>query len=77
MRGLEEIELLPDELEALKLYEVDKLDQITAAQKMSISQPTFTRLLGKAVSKISHAIIHGKAIKINTVDKLCCGKHSL
>jgi len=60
----EEIVLLPDELEALKLYEVDGLDQTQAAEKMNISQPTFARLLGSANKKIAEAIIKGKAIRI-------------
>jgi predicted DNA-binding protein (UPF0251 family) len=61
---LEEEELFPDELEALKLHDVDGLDQIEAAKKMNISQPTFGRILDKAYKKIATAIIKGKAIKI-------------
>ena len=64
LRELEEVVLLPDELEALKLYEVDGLEQTVAADKMKISQPTFARLLGSANKKIARAIIQGKAIKI-------------
>lgn len=64
MRELEEVILLPDELEALKLHEVDGLEQIAASEKMKISQPTFARLLGSANKKIAEAIIKGKAIKI-------------
>ncbi len=61
---LEEEELFHDELEALKLHDVDGLDQIEAAKKMNISQPTFGRILDKAYKKIAIAIIKGKAIKI-------------
>jgi predicted DNA-binding protein (UPF0251 family) len=61
---LEEVELLSDELEALKLHDVDGFDQIEAAQKMKVSQPTFGRILDKAYKKIAEAIIGGKAIKI-------------
>lgn len=64
MRELEEIVLLPDELEALKLYEYDGLHQMKAAQKMNISQPTFARILGSANKKIAEAIIKGKALRI-------------
>ncbi|MFH1967726.1 MAG: DUF134 domain-containing protein [Patescibacteria group bacterium] len=64
LRELEEVVLLPDELEAIKLYEVDGLEQIEASEKMKISQPTFARLLGSANKKIAEAIIKGKAIKI-------------
>jgi predicted DNA-binding protein (UPF0251 family) len=64
MRQLEEVVLFADELEALKLYEVDGLDQKQGAEKMKISQPTFARTLDSAIKKVSLAIIKGKAIKI-------------
>jgi len=64
LRELEEMVLFPDELEALKLHEVDGLEQIEASEKMKISQPTFARLLGSAHQKIAEAIVKGKAIKI-------------
>lgn len=64
LRFLEEIVLFPDELEALKLYEVDGLAQTVAAKKMKISQPTFARILESANKKIAQAIITGKAIRI-------------
>ncbi|KKQ74787.1 MAG: hypothetical protein US95_C0019G0020 [Candidatus Woesebacteria bacterium GW2011_GWB1_38_5] len=53
-----------DELEALKLYEVDGLDQIRSAKKMKISQPTFARILGSAHKKVANAMINGMAIRI-------------
>lgn len=62
---IEEV-LLADELEALKLHDVDGLDQKTAAEKMRISQPTFGRILNRAYKKISRAIVFGRAIKIET-----------
>ena len=61
---LEEEELFHDELEALKLHDVDGLDQVEAAKKMNVSQPTFGRILDKAYKKIATAIVKGKAIKI-------------
>jgi len=64
LRFLEEVVLLPEELEALKLYEVDGLDQVEAAKKMRISQPTFARILGSAHKKVAQAIVKGMAIKI-------------
>ena len=64
LRELEEEVLLPDELEAVKLYGVDGLEQTVAAVKMKISQPTFARLLGSANRKIARAIIKGEAIRI-------------
>ena len=64
LRELEEIVLLPDELETLKLYEIDGLEQTEAAEKMKISQPTFARTLESAQKKVAQAIIKGKAIRI-------------
>jgi predicted DNA-binding protein (UPF0251 family) len=61
---LEEVVLFSDELEALKLYDMDGLDQIEASEKMKISQPTFARILDSARKKSADAIISGKAIRI-------------
>ena len=68
LRLLEEVILLPDELEALKLYEVDGLEQTSAAKEMKISQPTFARILGSAHKKVASALVGGKAIRIETKD---------
>ena len=65
LRELEEVELLPDEVQAIKLYLVDGLDQTDSAKKMEISQPTFARIINSATKKLGEAIIKGKAIKIN------------
>jgi predicted DNA-binding protein (UPF0251 family) len=64
LRVLEEVVLMADELEALKLYDVDGLDQTKAASKMQISQPTFARILDNANKKIAKALINGYAIRI-------------
>lgn len=64
LRFLEEVTLLPDELEALRLHDVDNLEQTAAAEKMQISQPTFARLLDSAYKKVAEALIKGKAIRI-------------
>jgi predicted DNA-binding protein (UPF0251 family) len=64
LRMLEEVILRADELEALKLYDVDGLEQTKAAEKMKISQPTFARILDSANKKIAEALVKGKAIRI-------------
>ena len=61
---LEEVMLEPDEIEALKLHDIDGLEQIQAAKKMKISQSTFTRILNKVYKKMAEGIINGKAIRI-------------
>ena len=65
LRRLEDIVLERDELEAIKLHDVDGFEQIKAAEKMGISQPTFARTIDNAYKKISDAIINGKAIRID------------
>jgi len=63
-RLLREIILDKEELEALKLYEVDDLDQGKAAEKMGVSQPTFSRMLDRAQRKVAKAIVEGYGIRI-------------
>lgn len=63
---LEEVDLGVDELEAIKLCDLENLDQVKAAQKMKISQSTLGRILCSARKKIAQALIYGKAIKIIT-----------
>ena len=61
---LEEIVLQKDELESLRLKNVEWLDIIKWAEKMNISKSTFARIYNNAVVKISEALVNGKAIKI-------------
>jgi len=69
LRELEEVELLADEIEAVKLYLVDGLDQTQSAEKMGISQPTFARTVDSACKKVAESTVKGKAIKINKIDE--------
>lgn len=65
MRFLDEIELSVEELEALRLKNMEDLDQIKAAEKMHTSQSTFQRILSSAHKKVTAALIEGKAIKVS------------
>jgi predicted DNA-binding protein (UPF0251 family) len=62
--SFEEIGLLAEEIEAIKLHDFDDLDQNEAAESMEISQSTFARILASAHKKLAEAICSGKAIKI-------------
>ena len=64
IRELKEIILHVDEYEAIRLKDLENLEQEECAKKMNISQPTFHRLVLSARKKIADAIINGKAIKI-------------
>jgi predicted DNA-binding protein (UPF0251 family) len=64
MTELEEVNLTVDEFEAIRLKDVDGLEQEQCAQQMNISQPTFHRLYLDARRKIADVIVNGKALKI-------------
>jgi len=61
---LDECILTIEELEAIRLKDLEEIDQIQAAKEMNISQPTFHRLLLEARKKIADAVVNGKAIRI-------------
>lgn len=65
LKGLEEVELNIDEIEALRLCDLNGLEQIETAKKMNVSRSTIQRIISSARKKIADAIINGKAIKIN------------
>lgn len=65
LRELDEVELTLEELEALRLKNVEDLEQTEASKKMKTSQSTFQRILSSAYAKVSDALINGKAIKID------------
>jgi predicted DNA-binding protein (UPF0251 family) len=58
------IELRVEELEAVRLKDVKRMDQSTCAFAMGISRPTFQRILHSARSKIASALVEGKTIMI-------------
>jgi predicted DNA-binding protein (UPF0251 family) len=65
LRDLAEVALAPDELEAIRLHDLEHLSQLESASKMQISQPTFARTLQAAHHKIAQGIIHGQAIRLS------------
>jgi len=61
---LEEICLSVEEIEALRLKDLEGLEQEACAKKMNISRPTFQRIVGSARQKVADALVKGKAIKV-------------
>lgn len=53
-----------EELEAIRLKDLDGLEQSECAEKMEVSRPTFQRILLSAREKIADSLIHGKIIHI-------------
>ena len=64
MRMLEEICLSVEEAEAIRLKDLEDLDQEQCAERMNISRPTFQRVLESARKKIADVLLNGKAIRI-------------
>lgn len=54
-----------DGLEALRLADVEGLEQVDAAARMGISRSTFSRLLAEARSTVATALTQGWAIRID------------
>jgi predicted DNA-binding protein (UPF0251 family) len=61
---LEEVSLSVEEIEAIRLKDLEGLEQEECAEKMNISRTTFQRLLGSARQNIAQALLNGSAIKI-------------
>ena len=61
----EECCLKYEEIEAIKLKDLENKDQKTCAESMKISQPTFHRILKQARKKIARALINGHTIRID------------
>jgi predicted DNA-binding protein (UPF0251 family)/predicted Fe-Mo cluster-binding NifX family protein len=64
LADLGEVVLGHDELEAIRLKDLLGIPQEEAAKQMNVSQPTFHRLLLSAHEKIAHAVVNGKALRI-------------
>jgi predicted DNA-binding protein (UPF0251 family) len=64
LRDLEEVGLSIEEVEAIRLKDLEGLDQEQGAEKMNVSRPTFQRILSSARQKIADAILNGKAMRI-------------
>jgi len=59
-----DVSLSVEELEAIRLTDVEKLDQETAAEIMDVSRQTYGRILSNARSIIGNALVTGKILKI-------------
>lgn len=68
LKVLEEVRLSIEEAEAIRLKDLENLEQKQGAERMDISRPTFQRVLGSARQKVADALLHGKAIRIEGGD---------
>ena len=81
-KDLEDVELLSDELEAMRLLFLEGLYQDAASEVMGVSRQTLGNILKEAQRKITDALVNGKAISIGAGDvsyqecnvgSHCCG----
>jgi predicted DNA-binding protein (UPF0251 family) len=68
LRVLEQVVITVDELEALRLSDLQGLTQEEVAQQMQVSRPTVTRMLARAHQAVADALVNGKAIRIEGGD---------
>jgi len=64
LRLLAEVCLSVEEAEAIRLKDLEGLEQKQCAERMGISRPTFQRVLESSRQKMADALLHGKAIRI-------------
>ena len=63
-RALPSVDLSLDEIEALRLADLEGMNHNEAADKMSVSRQTFGRILNTARAKTASALVEGKVISI-------------
>lgn len=64
MHTLDEVRLGVDEFEALRLSDLEGLEQEAGARRMGLGQSTFQRIVSAARGKLTRALVEGKAIRI-------------
>jgi predicted DNA-binding protein (UPF0251 family) len=60
----EEVKLLYEEYEAIRLCDYDMLNHHQASVLMGVSRPTYTRIYASALQKIAKAFVEGRLISI-------------
>ncbi len=61
---IEEIEIKVEELEGIRLKDIEGLNQEECAAKMKVSRQTFQNIIDSARKKVAIALTEGKAIRI-------------
>lgn len=62
--SLPRVALFHEELEALRLADLEGLTQIEAAEHMGVSRSTFQRMVARARRQVALALIEGQALQI-------------
>lgn len=67
-RELQPLDLSLDELEALRLADLEGRDHAESAEQMEISRPTFSRLVTQARHKVARFLVEGLHLRIDGGD---------
>lgn len=62
--GYDEVIIKHEELESIRLTDLERKEQTEAAQLMEISRGTYQRILVSAHKKIADALVNGRGIKV-------------
>ncbi len=76
-RHLEHVTLALDELEALRLVDLDGLSHEQAADSMGVSRQTVGRILEAGRRKVADALLNGKAVEIDGGPFRYAGRHGV
>jgi predicted DNA-binding protein (UPF0251 family) len=69
-----EVTILPDEIELIRLVDLEGLEQEEAAEKLGVSRKTAWRDLHEARRKIADALVNGKGIGIGGCTRAAEGR---
>ena len=61
---MDEVNLAVDELESIRLADLEGMYQDAAAERMNVSRQTFGNIVNSARRKIADVLVNGKAIRI-------------
>ena len=70
----EEVLITIDEIEAIRLADLEGMEQGDAAERMNVSRGTFQRILYSARQKTADALVCGKAIRIEGGNYMFIGR---
>ena len=59
-----------DELEALRLADLEGMYQEAAAECMGISRSTFARIVEQARRKVADALVHGRTLRVGSSSEM-------
>ena len=62
LREMDEVRLTIDQMEAIRLADLEGMSHEEAGKKMGVSRATFGRIVQQARRVVAEALIHGKAI---------------